>query len=417
MSLKVRHLLACLAFIAIPACDAPPPPAGGGTDYSPKNLSPTKPPLGISSVPDVGKNGQMTEVLQFIKTGNIDEAINILQQQTDTRLRQEMLSAIQHDCMGEHFENLAKIIAASKNSNEKGVLLSSIAMSHAGKNPKLLFESASAQLTGDSRNMLQQASIRAALLIGDRVLMDVLFKQMPFSRQRTALVSEIAINDYRSEGISAFSRVSNFELLEDRIAGATALISTIEGSGNILDMESLVSFLEPISISGWQRAVTAVAHLQKKKLNDSDMLAWLGTLTGVRRDISMEYYIEQSSGPLLDRFNLAKTVKDASSRESLYFNIAVKAASQDPASAAKMILNLDATFRSAAIDGLVYKWFDHDSEALSDWINTLPKGSDRDKAIAATTRSLSGVDKVAAREAAAAIDDETLRASVLSSIR
>ena len=68
--------------------------------------------------------------------------------------------------------------------------------------------------------------------------------------------------------------------------------------------------------------------------------------------------------------------------------------------------------REFAISHLVSKWYNTDSVALSDWVNTLSKGNDRDTALAALSRLLRTKDRMAAAEVAARISDVRRRSGI-----
>lgn len=355
-----------------------------------------------------------------LELGDIDTALESFRSQSDTGVRQNMLTLIIRNGIGKSFENLAKILGSVQDNTEREIALSIIATLHANANPKLLFENASTQLTGNARNRLQYDSVHAAIQMGSAVTVRDLFVKMPYSRERTKLIGEIAIQNYRAEGLSSLQWVSTLELDEDILAGVKALVSSIQFTGNVSDMEGLASFVKDRSLADWRVAVDLVASMRLKTQSEGEFSTWLSTLNGEQRDRAIDVYIRQAgarAGDLSEKFNLAKSIKDQSIRESSYLVIAAQEASRDPVAAAHSILALSDDFKATAIPGLVYSWYDLDSEGLSDWIISLPRGNDRDIAIVALTRSLGRSDPNAARQAASSISDERLRAKTLNSLR
>ena len=75
----------------------------------------------------------------------------------------------------------------------------------------------------------------------------------------------------------------------------------------------------------------------------------------------------------------------------------------------------DAGFEPA-ISGVVRGWTATDSEAASEWLQRLPKGSRKDFAAAEFATTLARIDKRAAREVVNWIEDSKLKAKILAKI-
>jgi predicted phosphoadenosine phosphosulfate sulfurtransferase len=70
-----------------------------------------------------------------------------------------------------------------------------------------------------------------------------------------------------------------------------------------------------------------------------------------------------------------------------------------------------------ATRNFVQRWYNTDSESLSTWVNSLPKGAQRDIALECITQRLRMSDQSKAKEVAAQIDDRAKRDRLLRGLR
>jgi hypothetical protein len=89
---------------------------------------------------------------------------------------------------------------------------------------------------------------------------------------------------------------------------------------------------------------------------------------------------------------------------------------RNPQDAIEWTMATEGGARDTAISGLVSTWYYTDSEGLSDWINTLPAGRDRDNALSVLVSKLKPNDRQIAIEVASKINDKRRRENLLKSL-
>ena len=78
---------------------------------------------------------------------------------------------------------------------------------------------------------------------------------------------------------------------------------------------------------------------------------------------------------------------------------------------------IDNELYPAAVGGVIGNWIETDSEAASEWVQKLPKGTRRDVAIGEFATRMKRIDKRAALEAVSWIDNAELREKLSRSVR
>ena len=78
---------------------------------------------------------------------------------------------------------------------------------------------------------------------------------------------------------------------------------------------------------------------------------------------------------------------------------------------------IDNELYPAAVGGVIGNWIETDSEAASEWVQKLPKGTRRDVAIGEFATRMKRVDKRAALEAVSWIDNAELKEKLSRSMR
>ena len=418
VSLSIVSSLSLLASLALySACERKDTDTNmGGSQRSKKSLG------GDAPVPSSGNDSQdgiFSNLIMLIESRDFGSAIALINKQPSGPDRSKLLDIMAAKGLDSSLKTLEVIFSATKDSNERLRMASAIGAKYAQSNPGLLFDEAQRQTSGDARNRLQFIAVHGALLNGSKIELMSLFEKMPYSRERTELIGEIAVSNFRAEGASSLEWLAKMEIDEDCVAGARALMGEVSASGDIAAIDATIEMFQSRSANAdWSLAVTTAAQMRLKALGREKTLEWIHGLSGEQHDLSLDFYVRQSEGvSFQEALELAKGIGDNRIREGAYFGVSCQAASRNPEVFSKTVTAIEPEVRPIAIKGLVYKWFDIDSLALSDWINSLPIGNDRDTALATLSGSLSSSDKRLARQTAGMISEEKHRNRVLEGMR
>jgi hypothetical protein len=313
---------------------------------------------------------------------------------------------------GETLKDYNKHLEYIANGHERAAVAASVAQQWAKYDPQALARFASMELTGEAKNRVLVEAARALIKTGDFYQADQLVKQMPFSSGRSAALEELAARWGKEQPAAALEWAQRLELPEDRRAAESRILGV---SG--LPVEELVNFANSTS-DGESRTVAINALTNQLVSTDVEAATqWVAKVPEqYRAGIQGKIAAKLAQSDQVRGTEYAVDIADPKARLSAIDAITRDIVMKDPRSAARWLESLPPDLRERAAFNTVVMWYDIDSMQASDWINTLPHGKVRDRALVALSSRLTASDPEAAKAVASQIADPALRSGALSGL-
>ena len=235
---------------------------------------------------------------------------------------------------------------------------------------------------------------------------------MPFSSARSDAIRSIAGNFARSDPQGAIAWSERLPLEEDKSSARKAIINDL-----VLyqDGDGLLAVL-PIALPNERPDILATIgrSLGSRGLSAADAAGLLGSdremvLAGMAQSARFD--------DLPQIVAQAKTFENDYAKSALVSTYVARGFDADPEGIRRWVTSCAPELRPFAVRGLVDRWFDVDSTALSEWINALARGTDRDTALDALAHQLMHSDPAEAQNVAASIDNPAAREKMLKIVR
>ena len=271
-----------------------------------------------------------------------------------------------------------------------------------------MFEEGSIYFAAIEKNLVCTVAIDQAVQAKDYVAADNMLGKMPYSEARDSALSTAALGRASDDAKSALQWASNLPENADRLRAVNVVL---EEAGRLRDLSTLQDALKLELDSTRRNAVlTTIAGIFAEGADIEMTKSWIRGLPTNERGptlaAAVNAYKERDMNSWIDLIN---EIPDAPGRSAAVSSFTSAFAERDLPATAQWVLTVPADSRRSAIGSLVLKWYNIDSEALSVWATSLPKGNDRDYALSCLAQRLVGVDKSAATEVANAISNSTVR--------
>lgn len=382
---------------------------GGANSTGPQTVEPVKSVNDTSSVGDDQWINDLTE----LATTDLKKALLLAQENSDVKLRQKaVLNIAMRLCAG-NLDRLPEILPEIKTGKLREGVVNALASYWANKDPKYGFDFAKTKLGGLDKNMFMQRAAAKVVGEGNFELGALLVEEMPFSAARSSIVFRMANSWAAKDLASAYGWAKTLPLSEDKIA---AMKELVRSASNVEDIGTLTNLVNESTERELRNAgVAKIVQVLTSGGKETEALEWLGKLPpDVKAQAQVQLVKSLGASDMAKWTAYALQIKDSAAFNSAIESLAGTAFEQGTQSATQWIEKLPDTAKDAAVSSLVYRWYDTDSEALSDWIGTLPFGKQRDKSIEVLADCLSRSDLVAAKEMASKIGDKNTKDRVMT---
>jgi hypothetical protein len=147
-------------------------------------------------------------------------------------------------------------------------------------------------------------------------------------------------------------------------------------------------------------------------------LDWSSNLPAdVRWNVQAKIAAQISKSDLETGTKTALAIAAPSAKEFALVGIRNDLLIKNPKDAAQWLTSLPTDCQEHLVSGLVTNWYMIDSIEASEWVEALPKGLTRDRAVMFLATKLAETDVATARKTAEAIGDLQLRTSTLNRLR
>lgn len=242
-----------------------------------------------------------------------------------------------------------------------------------------------------------------------------LLDRMPYSIARTHVLERVAIAKGRQDLDFAFEWAGKLPLAEDRSAAYRTLLIEVGSQRGVQGLTSILQTLKDPELRN-QCVDLALQHFS----GESDMsraAQWVEDLQGGERDRARVLLLNAVPTGEVEKWTpYALAIESPVARTDALRAIAAKLVANDPKAAGRWTLDLPNDVRDDVVGTVVHFWFDTDSVALSDWINTFSAGSTRDAALWALAMSLLRSDASTALDIAGKITNAQKRNSAIAAI-
>jgi hypothetical protein len=357
--------------------------------------------------------------LADVASVDLARAVKLAEAIPDAKLQRMGVARIAIKLCADRLDRMPELLASLKSVELRATVVSALASEWAVKDPRYAFEFASKALTGVDKNTFMHRS--AARIVGneDFETAAALVGAMPFSDSRSSIVFRLA-NTWSAKDVSAaYQWAMSLPLPEDR---RTALSEIARAAAAAQDMATLVNIANDSADRELQNSsIGAIIQVVTTTGQAEEAIEWIGKLPKGLQPQAQAQLVASVGGSDVEKWTAyALRIPDTGSANNAIWSLAAKAFERSPSEATRWVQKLPEQVQDSAISAIVHRWYDTDSIALSEWINSLPTGRQRDKSLEVLADRLSGTDVAAAKEVAAKIRDADARNRItkyLTSIR
>ena len=312
-------------------------------------------------------------------------------------------------------DDLASYLKQIESGEAREEALGLVAADWAARDPVKLVNYALSHLDGKDKNSVAGTGVQA--MIKNKKLDEVSFiiESMPYSKDRSWAIHQLSSSYGRQDLLGAISWADGLHLDEDRVEAYRQLLPYIAEQRGAFGLTEIANRFQDQDLrrNCIQLAVKALA--QNDNLNQA--VSWVKELPAKER-VWAELQLVQTAADR-DLAGWTKYVVEGISpgaQGQSIISIAQKQFNKSPSGAADWALSLPVKLQGDAIVTVVTEWYDTDSIALSEWINTMKAGAVKDRALGILASSLSRTDKNAAIDVAKKIGDVGRRNATLGDL-
>jgi hypothetical protein len=309
----------------------------------------------------------------------------------------------------ESLEGLEVNLALLSNSHERASAAAMVGAEWSKRDPSTFAKYASSHLKGASKNSALAEVVKAFSQSKQFYQADQVLQSMPYSGGRSTALGSLASRWGTEDSAAALDWAQRLELPEDRHEAVRNILGSAKLSVEAL--AQLANETDDLEIRN-----IAVKTLGKE-LVETDLGAAMQWLTKVpeqyRAGLQRQIAKKLAQSDLSVGTKYATAIADASLRTQAIDEINGELVMKDPQMAARWLAELPLEFQERAAYITASRWYDIDSIQASEWIDTLPNGKIKDRALLALSSRLKASDKSAAEDVAKQIGDPKLRAAAL----
>jgi hypothetical protein len=333
-----------------------------------------------------------------------------IESEKDPLRKEDLLRELVRTELSTHLTSLPELAAQLQDDQSINIVVAEVTRLWAGDRWRGLFEFSKSNLTGQFRNLLQSGAVINALRSRDVRQAAAMLDEMPFSTERSQMLSRVAAEFVKLDPKEALDWARKMTWGEDKVTAQSELLNYAAGQKDpAAYMRAVLSSSDSPRIRS--EAIQRIVRTEMERGPVDKTLAWIGSLSGADRDTGYLQYI--ALVPLNDfegMNSIMAKIQDPKAQTSAVRAVVVRSAQKDPAATAGWVLNsFPPTTKEPALRSLVNTWYNQDSHQLMDWVESLPKGIDRDIALSSLVPIVASVSADTARNYANAIGDKSLR--------
>jgi hypothetical protein len=343
---------------------------------------------------------------QLLEAGkkSVREGIAFARKNYPPNIQPTALGILMAELAKDDFDSIKQVLSELHNDSERAAAVALVADYWVTQNYHELLKYADKSLDTAAKNIVYEYTVEA--LIKRKQFQDAaeVLKGIPFSASRASAINSLGYQYGVADGGYAIKWLLSLKLPEEVAAASAAVLRGMASSGNVSAMQQ---FLEQAPAS--QRPliefeIGRTAGIGGLKEIDNQ----IGDLS--KADVVISGLIETlPSNELAAMSERVFAMKNSTAQMQSVATMAARLFESGVQNVITWINSCPGDLQAVAIQGLVSKWYNVDSEALSDWINSLPKGGAKDAALETLTWQLHVSDPKAAKDAASAIQDSGRR--------
>lgn len=360
-----------------------------------------------------GDPKQKTRISDEIKSKLLKDPIHFLADLKRSGVSQDELASFVSYAVLDKPELLKELIPMLTDPMSRQSALSHIVFNLSRRNRSALLSSIST-LDGIVKNEALGFAIThfaSAGLLEDAVNLQ---QAMPFSSHRNNAILRLAPQLAKRDPERALRWLDDLQPEGEMPIAADQLIKVFRENR---DAHSLSKLLDKTT-EGFRREmivqnIVAIANERK----DKEMMVYLNSqLDDVEKDYITvaELKFSEPHDAFLTQVGGIRSERKRLEMVGQYFGTRT---AEMPAKWANVALNVPPAYRGIAIENVIASWLSVDTEAASEWVQSISSPRDRDFAVSAFARGINRVDKSAARTALSWISDEGIRKKTESQIK
>ena len=337
-----------------------------------------------------------------------DAAIALIKSEVPLEMRMDVVGTLAVNLCRKNLDPLPNLLAKLGDASLRRYALNAIIIGWAEKDPLYTFDFAKTKMAGADANYLMSLSAISAAGKSNDTAAQQMIQDMPLSQDRLDLIRDYSDRLGEKDLSAAYKWASSLDIVEDR---AQALRELIPKLSKAKDMASLVAIINnPPYKAVADDAIKSVIQLLTVNGDTSQALEWIKSMPDNLQDMSTARLIEQVAAQDIPKWTeAALKMNDKSAANMAIWNLTEAAFAQSPQSAVEWLQKLPSDLRITAIGTLVSVWYNTNSLQLSDWVNSMPKGDDKDYALKKMITKVEFSDPEAARQLASQITNPATR--------
>jgi|GEM_PF-3859057 len=314
----------------------------------------------------------------------------------------------------EKARELSLLVGNLRNAGDHRDLLTNLIIANVVNNRALLFEAAKA-LEGDKRNLVMFQCAQYAIEHGNFDEANDMIAQMPYSRERLNAIQRLAVEWSKRDPKSMIQWISTLDLPEDKDSAMVASLPVMRKLGEV---GTLKSYVQQVANANMRESIiTATVETLNEVGGAEAAKQWVGSLPDKLKDSGQAKLVALLGSAAPQEWTSAATeIKDPIYRTQAVAALGQALTKNSPAEAEKWALNLPVASRRAGIGSVVQIAYDIDSSQVWDWIQTMPKGGDRDFATERLISRVQSSDRDLAKTLINSIDDQKRREAALRNL-
>ena len=349
--------------------------------------------------------------LLVIGRRDLPEAIEFISHNYPEGGRETAYAFLMAELSKENLEATRLMLPLFRSSTERRLAIGMVADYWAGRDASALLDFADKSLDISTKNDVYEKVTQGLVRRKAYPEASKVIDRMPYSAARTSAIESMGHQFGMVDGFAAGKWALGMKLDEDLQSASKAIL---RGMASAKDLDAMQKFIEiaPPSMKRYAEheigqvagAMGAEALLKLTDSAGSDVV-----IGGAINSLPLAQLPSMSERVL--------AIKDKAIRGQTVATYTARLFEMEPRSAIVWVNTTPSDDRPAALGGLVSRWYNTDSEGLSDWINTLQAGRDKDLALSVLVSQLKRTDRKAATEVASAIQDATMKHQAMQSLK
>ncbi|MDQ3623283.1 MAG: hypothetical protein M3463_12460, partial [Verrucomicrobiota bacterium] len=309
----------------------------------------------------------------------------------------------------ENLDRFAQDLLAFDDPRLRSSAVNAVGGEWSRKDPLRWAAYAAQHLQGENRNAALFQAVRSLAASKRFDEARSMIEQLPESSARSSAVNDLGLRWGVQDPKGALAWTQSLPSEKERRAAEQRILGSAR-----LTVEDLVTIANTAPEEATRHTAVQAAA---RKLIDSDVesaIVWAEKLPEeLRPSVQSKVAAKLAQSDLARGTAYALQIKAEKNKVHAIHEIARELTSKDPRATAQWIGGLPANLQEPKTSGLVMAWYDIDAREASAWVESLPAGRLRDRALMSLAFCVSKSDKTAGRDIAMRISDPGLRGTAL----